>query len=403
MPRWMSQIFPPDPPLNPMVFSRRPVVHRFWLGGMMAATVGFGLGFLLWSWQQGILPADVLYPQARLWHARIQIVWFLGSFLLGFALQSGPHVVGGTPPAARSVLRLLLLLQVGFVLSLFDGWLEVVGNGLVSMAYLGAVHVLWHIARTGDPARRLSRGIPLTVSFLPMAVAPWLALDNAGLALWVLWCGPVTTSLVAGQQLIQNVLGGTFLQGSVGRLFAGSLLVAWILSTLASLGVVSSWQWAAGAWLAVLLFLAGGTQFPQAVRRSGFSAMTVTLTVGFTIAFASALWLAWPGESNPPLDGAVHLLGAGTLTLFILGVAARVAGFFSGVMVLNDRLLCYLLLLWAMVALARVGTALAWHPGRMGLIALMLTGSTLLLLWSVRMAVCLRRISRKITPELLDR
>ncbi|MEO5349403.1 MAG: NnrS family protein [Magnetococcus sp. YQC-3] len=401
MPSLIQRIFPPDPPLSPMLFSRLPVVHRFWMGGVLAAILGFALGFLLWSWQQGLLPPAEEYPLLRLWHARIQILLFIGSFLLGFALQSGPHVLGGPPPPSRPLLRLLPPLWLGSSLSLSgEGWLFFLGNLLISVAYLGAVYYLWGITRAGDPLRRLPRAIPLTLSFLPLAVAPWLALENPEMALWVLWCGPVSSALVAGQQLIQNVLGGKLLQGGMGRLFALALLLAWLLSTLAAFTGQGSWQWAGGAWLLVLVLLAVGTDLLRAVGKLGLASINITLVLGFAAAFAAAIWLVWPGV---PLDGVVHLLGAGMLTTLIIGVAARVVGFFVGIYTLNDRLLSYLLLLWAAIALARVATPLGGRLPEHGFFGLILAGSLLLLGWSWRVILRLRQIEDKITPDLRER
>ncbi|MBF0461044.1 MAG: NnrS family protein [Magnetococcales bacterium] len=393
---WIQRILPPDPPIAPMAFSRRPVVHRFWAVGLLAALVGFTLGFILWSWQQGVLPATESYPILQSWHARVQILLFLGSFLLGFALQSGPHVIGGQPPPAQPLLHLLSGLWLGFVVSLLDGWGMAIGNTLISVAYLGAVIFLWRITQGGDPLRRLPRGIPLTVSFLPLALAPWLTLADPTVVLWVLWCGPVTSALVAGQQLIQNVLGGTLLRGGWARLFALALLVAWLLSTLATFTAWATWPVAAVAWLVVLGLFVAGTDLVPAAWRFGLAAISVTLVLGLLFALIAAFWLVW---ALPP-DGAVHLLGAGMLTTLILGVVARVVRFFSGTVALNDRLLCYVLLVWGGVVLARVGTTLGWSFPEGGLLAVLGMGGMIVLGWSGRIALCLWRISRKITPEL---
>ena len=398
VPRFIQHLFPPDPPLSPMTFSRLPVVHRFWLGGVVAALLGFALGFALWAWQQGLLPVPPLYPHLQLWHARIQILLFIGSFLLGFALQSGPHVVGGPPPASRSLLRLLPLLWLGFGLSLAPFiWLIALGNLLISLTYLAAAYFLLRITLQGDPLRRLPRGIPLAASLLPLAIAPWLALDQAEMALWVLWCGPATTALVAAQQLIHNVLGGKCLQGGLTRLFAALLLIAWLLSSLATFSNAPFWPWAGLAWLAVLTILALGSHFPHAVWQCGWTSINLTLLLGFATALACALGLTQPGL---PLDAAVHLLGAGMLTSLVLGVAARVARFFSGMSVLNDRLLSALLLLWNGVVLARISTTLGWYIPYHGLHIGIVLGSLLLTLWSLRIALRLWQIEQTI-PALL--
>ena len=118
---------------------------------------------------------------------------------------------------------------------------------------------------------------------------------------------------------------------------------------------------------------------------------SVTLVLGLAFALAGALWLVW----ELPPDGAVHLLGAGLLSTLILGVVARVVRFFSGTAALNDRLLCYVLLVWGGVVGARVGTTLGWSMGAGGLLAVLGVGAVLWLGWSGRVALCLWRIGQK--------
>ena len=399
MQRLISLLFPPDPPFSPMTFSRLPVVHRFWGGGVVAGLVGFSLGFLLWLWMLGILELPEGYQDFRMWHARIQILMFLGSFLLGFALQSGPHVVGGTPPPSRTLLWLLPLLWVGLLVTFIphDG-VQSVGNLLISMAYGGAAYFLWQITMKGDPLRRLSRGIPLAASFVPLAMAPWLPLEQAETALLVLWCGPVTSALVAGQQLINNVLGGTLLQGRMAYLFSAVLLLAWVLSGAAVWTSWASWSLAGFAWLVVICVMLVGTGFLPVARRFGFSAINVTLIVGFSLASACAILLLYSGESFP-LDAAVHLLGAGMMTILVLGVGARVVGFFSAQAVLNDRLVAYLLLLWSAVAITRTVAPLGWVDGDWAQIMTAI-GMLIVVLWSFRVSARLWHIDKQLPPEI---
>ncbi|MBF0182927.1 MAG: NnrS family protein [Magnetococcales bacterium] len=397
---FLRTLLPADPPLAPMVFSRRPIVHRFWLTGLLAAWCGFALGFWLWASQLALVEVTALWPALKLWHARLQIELFLGAFLLGFALQSGPHVIGGKSPPPVPLLRLLALLQLGFLLSLplFAGWPAWSGQLLLSVAYLGAVYFLARITASGDGQRRLSRGIPLTASFLPLALAPWLPLEQPAVALWVLWCGPVTSALVAAQQLVQNVLGGQNLLGPAARRFAAALLAAWSLTTLAAFLLPALWPAAGLSWLLVLFIFSHATRFLSAARQFGFSSIQLTLLLGFAAAVLAAATLLLP---SPPLDATLHLLGAGTFTVLILGVAARVVSFFSGIPALNDRLLCYFLLLWSLIALVRAASAIGWSPSPPLLILVLLLALLLLATWSGRVALCLRKISLKITPDLL--
>ncbi|WP_130470814.1 NnrS family protein [Candidatus Magnetaquicoccus inordinatus] len=397
----IRSFLPADPPLAPMLFSRRPIVHRFWLTGLLAAWIGIALGFWLWASQQGLLGIPEAWSTLKIWHARLQIELFLGSFLLGFALQSGPHVIGGQPPSPLPLLRLLALLQIGFLLSLplFPAWPAWIGALLVSAAYLAAVYFLARITASGDPLRRLSRGIPLTASFLPMAIAPWLPLDEPSVALWILFCGPVTSALVAAQQLIQNVLAGQHLRGNAARLFAALLLASWSLTTLAAFFHPQLWFAAGAAWLSLFVHFLSATRFLQAVRQQALTSIQLTLLLGFAAALLAASSLLVP--QLIPQDGTLHLLGAGMFTLLILGVAARVVSFFSGIQAINDRLLSYLLLLWSLIALFRVASASGWSPGSPLLALLLLCGSLLFAFWSARVLLCLRKISQKITPDLL--
>ena len=74
MKSFLHWIAPPHPSMTPMNFSRMPVVHLFWGGGLIGAVVGFTLGFVLWMWLQGILDIPESYLLLKLWHGRFQIL-----------------------------------------------------------------------------------------------------------------------------------------------------------------------------------------------------------------------------------------------------------------------------------------------------------------------------------------
>ncbi|MBF0126807.1 MAG: NnrS family protein [Magnetococcales bacterium] len=385
---------PADPPFIPMNFTRMPVVHRFWYGGLVAALAGFVLGFGLWTWQHGYLLVEWNYFLVRLWHARIQIEGFVGSFLLGFALQSGPHVAGGQPPPSSVLLQILPVLWAGLLLSLspYDP-VALVGQVLVSGAYGAAGYFLLRVTLGGNPMLRVPRGIPLAAGITLMATTPWLELDDPGIALFILWCGPVTVAMVAGQQLINNVLGGRVLQGSWGIGFTGLTLLAWLLSAMAAFHAQGSWRLAALAWLAQMAVLLAGTGFVPALRNAAsWLSIHVTLTSGLAFGLASALVLL-AGEGLALQDVALHLLAAGMLTTLIVGVSVRVAGFFSAGAVLPDQLTSYLLLLWAVVAGVRSLSPLL-PMEEYWTVALSLLGMLLLLVWGGRTAYRLTRIHR---------
>ncbi|MBF0296457.1 MAG: NnrS family protein [Magnetococcales bacterium] len=389
MRRIIQIIAPADPPFTPMNFTRVPIVHRFWYGGLAAGLAGFFLGFGLWLWQHGQLGIAGDYFFFKLMHARIQIEGFVGSFLLGFALQSGPHVTGGKPPPSELLVKLLYLLWAGLALTFLPvSWLAVVGNVLVSGAYGGAGYLLLRVTLAGNPALRMPRGLPLALGMGLMALTPWLQLDDPGVALFVLWCGPVTVALVAAQQLIQNVVGGRFLQKGTALAFALALLVAWLVSGGAAFAGWGSWRLAGVAWLVVLAILLMGTDYPRAAWRFGWAAIQLTLTLGFAYALGTALLLSAHGAM---LDSAVHLLAAGMLTTLILGVTVRVAGFFSAGAVLPDRATAILLVVWGMVALVRVFSPV-WPMEESRIVWVSVLGGLVLLLWGGRTAYRLSRI-----------
>ncbi|MBF0181711.1 MAG: NnrS family protein [Magnetococcales bacterium] len=389
MRRIIQIIAPADPPFTPMNFTRLPIVHRFWYGGLAAGLAGFFLGFGLWLWQHGQLGIAGDYFFFKLLHARIQIEGFVGSFLLGFALQSGPHVTGGKPPASEILLKLLYLLWAGLALLFLPvSWLAVVGSLLVSGAYGGAGYLLLRVTLAGNPALRIPRGLPLALGMGLMAITPWLELDDPGVALFVLWCGPVTVALVAAQQLIQNVVGGRFLQKGTALAFALALLAAWLVSGAAAFAGWGSWRLAGVAWLVVLAILLIGTDYPRAAWRFGWASIQVTLSLGFAYALATASLLAVQGAM---LDSAVHLLAAGMLTTLIMGVTVRVAGFFSAGAVLPDRLATILLVAWGVIALVRAFSPV-WPMEERWIALVSLLGGAILLTWGSRTAYRLSRI-----------
>ncbi|MEO5347846.1 MAG: NnrS family protein [Magnetococcus sp. YQC-9] len=397
MKRLIQIIASSDPPFTPMTFTRQPVVHRFWLGGVLFAAVGFLFGFLLWMWQHDQLALRGDFFLIRLWHARLQIEGFLGSFLLGFALQSGPHVTGGKPPASARLIPLTFLLWIGLLLSLISNeWLANIGALFVSAAYGGAGYFLFQVTRGGNSRLQIPRGYPLAAGMTLLASGPWLALDDPGEALFLLWCAAVTMAMVAAQQLIQNVLGGRLLQDSPARRFAIALGLAWITSALAGLTPFGSWRLAGAVWLVVLLLLLHGTGFINVAWRAGLSSINVTLSLGFLHALLAALWLTM-SEGNP--DVAVHLLGAGCLTTLIIGVTVRVAGFFSAGAVVPDRVASWMLLVWALVAWMR-GFSPVWAADERITVWMSLVGMLILGVWGVRIVWRLTRIHTLVPVSL---
>ncbi|MBF0358768.1 MAG: NnrS family protein [Magnetococcales bacterium] len=397
MNKFVEKILPTDPPLQPMKLTREPIVNRYWATGLVGIVLGFVLGCFLWLWQQGILVSPDDYFNFKLSHARLQIILFAGSFLLGFALQAGPHVIGGPPPSSRTVIFFLPFLWAGTALSLLeDPVLRMAGNAMVSVAFAGPAYLLLNITLAGNPDFRIPRGIPIAASFLLLATSPWLELDDPGVALFVIWCGPITAVLVAAQQLTNNVLGGKLLQGQKSVLFAVALFLAWLASAGAAFFDDSYWRLSGILWAVVLYIQVKETDFIPSAMRQKFTSIQVVLLLAFSEIAISAIMPVLSGDDFIP-DAAVHLLGAGVITTLILGVAARVAGFFCGDLVLRDRGLTYLLFAWTFLAVTRTLTSIGL--GNSGwTMAMVYLGVVILIIWIVPMANRLIKIGKQFNP-----
>jgi hypothetical protein len=397
MKSFIAKIIPSDPQMQPMNLSREPIVNRFWATGLVGLCLGFVLGFMLWLWQQGIMDAPDNYFFLKLAHAKIQILLFAGSFLLGFALQAGPHVIGGPPPPSKQILFYLPMLWTGIGLSLVpDPMLSIAGNIMISFAFAGPAFLLFGITMAGMPHFRIPRGIPISASFAILAISPWLELDDPDIALFVIWCGPVTAALVAAQQLTNNVLGGRLLLGKSSILFLATLYLAWLVTAGSAFIDSDYWPLSGILWVAVLFIQAKETNLIPSALKQNFSGLQVTLLLAFTGMFVSA-FLAIIGGDYFMADAVVHLLGAGVITILILGVAARVAGFFCGQMVLPDRALVYLLFAWSIVAITRTITPFGISSTGWIMVTMHL-GTFLLIIWAIPMARNIIKIGQQFTP-----
>jgi hypothetical protein len=174
--------------------------------------------------------------------------------------------------------------------------------------------------------------------------------------------------------------------------------MAWLTTGLAAFSDTGSWSLSGAVWLVVLFIQINGTNLVPAALRYNFSAIQVTLLLAFTGMIASALMPLLTGDDFMT-DAAVHLLGAGVITILILGVAARVAGFFCGKAVLPDRGIIYMLFAWSLLAIVRTMTPMGWSdPGwTMGTLHL---GLLLLLIWVVPMADRLIRIGQQYSSTI---
>lgn len=360
--------------------------------------LGFSLGYLLWLMQTGNVPLSDHYSAYKLLHARIQIIGFAGSFLLGFALQAGPHIVGGSPPPLSHVIPFIPSLWLGLLLGeIHFSFISIIGNLLISVAFVGPSLLLFKITLTGDPQWRFSRGIPMATAFLLLSTSPWLALDNSENVLFILWCGPITIAMVAGQQLIKNVLKGDKLVGKKAFIFLAFLALAWLATAMATFTPVFPRTVSGLAWLAVLVTLVWGTHFISTVAKFGFAAISVTLSLGLAGMMVAATMMLVMNQELP-VDAVVHLLGAGVITVLILGVVSRIVGFSSGKWLFSDLAVSVAVLVWAGVASLRVMTGIGETTGKLLVPLGVITGGMLLTGWGIRVAWRIYEISNRPYP-----
>ncbi|MBF0138486.1 MAG: NnrS family protein [Magnetococcus sp. DMHC-1] len=393
MPSITHRLFPITPPPAPTPITREPVAHRFWGGGMVALAMGFALGIYLWCLQWGIFSWTDYYPDLRLLHGRIQIILFAGSFILGFGLQAGPHVIGGTPPASRSTLQILFPLWFGFLLgTLPDPSLRMVGNALVSLAFFGAAIALAGVVRGADPQRALPVGIPLVIGVASLGIAPWLPLGQVDWALVALLTGPVSCILAVVQHLVANILGGHRPSGPLAHLFTTVWFLAWLAAWGSALLWVP-WSWSGLLWALLAVWLVVAVRLLPVLLTRPLESISVTLVAGLAALPLAGILVFMGGYAT--LDAALHLVGIGMVVTMILGVTARVVGFFSGGLVMHDRLLSILLVAWMGVAALRTAIPLGILQGTFWVPIAALLAAGLLIWWSMRVSSRLLAFSQR--------
>ncbi|MBF0425790.1 MAG: NnrS family protein [Magnetococcales bacterium] len=377
-----TRLFPIAAAPPPTPITREPTAHRFWGGGLVALLLGFGLGVYLWCQQWGIFPFSTTYPDWRLLHAKVQFLLFTGSFVLGFALQAGPHVIGGTPPDSRSILRLLFPLWFGFLLGLLpDPTIRTIGNVLITLAFAGAAFALVGVMKSADRQRALPVGIPLVTGIAAMGAAPWLPLDQPDVALAALLAGPVSCILAVVQHLVANILGGRRPMGTPAHLFTAAWLIAW-LAAWGSAVQRLPWALTGPLWAFITLWLIVAVRLFPVLRGRPLESIVLTLVIGLLALPLAGMLLFFGGHGA--IDPALHLVSIGMVATMILGVTARVAGFFSGGFVMHDRLLSILLLAWLGVVALRTVVPLGILAGERSVLAASLLATVLLLFWVVR-------------------
>jgi uncharacterized protein involved in response to NO len=376
-----------------------------WTAVGLALTAGFGLGGMLFAAPVLGLPVGAWWSAAAQVHAHVQLFGWAGLMVLGVAFHFLPRL-RGRPLAHREWAPAVLWLLAGGLLlrtvaqpllGLADTlvWrVALVLSGALELAGLTtAVGILVQTFR-GAPHVRDRGGLWQVVPFVAVAFgACWLALtaNLVGTGAAGTAGGLVPRWAVA----VHNLLGfyGFLVPISVGmgarlfplhfgaRLPGLALLRAGLATLLVGLGLrvvgdVAGIPGASAIGLAavaaaLVLFVAGSRVF--APRRAipggrrpwyaepaqwlGLSAFAWLALDALLLAVA-ALALLVPSLGPVALDAEWHILGAGFVTLLILGEGANLLPGFAGRPLRSEGLVWATLVLGNLAALLRVGPVL---------------------------------------------
>ncbi|MCC7106113.1 MAG: NnrS family protein [Chloroflexi bacterium] len=395
------------------VGERIPSLPFFWWAIGLALVAGFGQGAALFFAVASGQPLALWWLAAVQAHGHVQLIGWAGMFALGVGLYFLPRLRGCPPPAPAAVRRAAQLLGVGLALrAIGQPLLALAASGPLGLAaraalgLSGLLELVGALLAVGALLRAARRGPPLAsraalVAVLPYMLAFFVALGlglamNALLMLEVAASGlalipPVPAAELSHLGLIGMLVpisGGisarTFPlylrlrvppRGELTAIFAvllvGFLLRAAGVGGLAGLeGLQPFGALLEGAALLGLVWVVDvplrrtrrvplGREGPPApeirpttwliVSAYGWLAVTGLLLVGQALG-------GWGLLPAPPLDAERHAIGAGFVTLLILGVAPRLLPGFAGRHLHSARLV------WATVWLGNSAAVLRVAP-----------------------------------------
>lgn len=377
--------------ISSMKRTRIPVFHRFWGAAILAALfIGFPLGSWVWTVLHGIVDNASFYGELREIHLSVQVFLFFGLFVAGFALQSGAHVLGGSPPKSEQVIWIYPLILLGVLLRCIPtANIHLAGNVLITAGNVWLLFVMLRTALGGDKTRLIPIASLFVIGFSVLAAAPWLDISDAPIAFFVLWSGVFLIVLAAGQQLIANVLNAK----RFGRM-GGAIFVLNAIASVAALGLTVFTEVNLSQVSGILMALTVISYIYflgviPAMIKTGFTSLVIAFACNFLWALVIAFSLAL---ADPAWDAIVHILALGGITTMVIAVGARVLGFFSGKAALSEGSLTFLIIAWQLVPLFRGGGQLFDFRSIFFIFWLELLFS----LWAI---LCFKRILKVMNPD----
>lgn len=383
--------------ISSMKRTRIPVFHRFWGAAMLAAFfIGFPFGSWIWAVLNGLVDNMSLYDEIRMAHMTIQVFVFFGLFVAGFALQSGAHVLGGSPPKSEQVIWIYPLILLGVVLRIIPAAnVQVIGNAIITAGNLWLLVVMVLTALGGNRERLVPIGSLFLVGFLVLSAAPWLDLGKPAQAFFVLWSGVFMIVLAAGQQLIANVLGAKRFNQMQGSFFAAASLASVVTMGLTVFAGINLMQVTGVLMvLSVILYLAFLGIIPALIA-TGFTSLVMAFVFNFFWALVVSCSLVF---IDPNWDFILHLLALGSITTMVIAVGARVLGFFSGRVALSEGALTALVIVWQIVPLFRGGGQFM-DISKLSAGLLIVSVEILFSLWAI---LCFKRVMKVMNPDKVE-
>ena len=374
--------------ISPQQRTREPVVHRFSRASVLfGVAVGFPVGLYLWLLLKGSVPEAGDYAYLVNLHAMTQMVMFFGLFILGFAYTAGYHLNGGQPRPVNQVKWVLSAVVAGYLIWLVPP-LVLLGQFVMSVAFAYTAALMANAARQGGLSKPAITFlcVPGLATF---ALMPWLDLTDVKVAWFALICGPFLMAMMAGLQLIPNVMKGERLEGQKAWLFA-VLMLAGCVVTAVDTFLMSIDPLVASLMLALPIgYYLYQVKLFKALNHCGPTSLAVAFVFAFGWVLIALLLLAIQGEGFR--ENALHLIILGQICTYIIAVGSRVIGFFSGDYVISDGRLTFVVLLWQLVPATRGLDYLADFPPAIAWLTV-LVAVVVLYPWAFRMLARIKEV-----------
>ncbi len=313
--------------------------------GMVAALIGSILvGAYLWLGLNNQIPLSAHHLSLRLLHAKLQIHFFLGAFILGFLLQGAPRILESRRPQLSGARYIFPMLLIALVVRLCG--LEILSDVLTAVTYFGALVCLSPVFLSSSAEKLFAIAAPSALGLLVLSIGVFFEVSSPTSGLALFWCGIMPVIFGVGQQFIYGILGASLLKGR--KLLA--VAIVWFIGAVALLVEQSTVSWlifAASAFSTFALYIAF-TQMLCGLRKKE------SFVRGFIFAWIWGLLGGLLALSGPHTsDSVLHLWGAGLAMTLIFVVSSRVVSHVTYEEVLPNKLFYPLIGLWQLVPLGR--------------------------------------------------